>query len=270
MLGWRPRWRWGGFSARGGRDEQQDRWGVFHPPGQEGMLVVVADGMGGHRDGALAAQAVVDTAARLVQEQAALLSQEPHEALALLCQQAQTAVAGISSSAHTTLVALWLEDDQASWIHIGDSRLYLFRSGRRLLRTRDHSSAQMLVDLGEINEAEMATHPAQNRLYRSLGNNESPKPELGGEELVTGDLLVLCSDGVWGHINDSEFCLAAAASVNELDKAATGLVKRAVQRGGQRADNATLVIIRYSGSLLPGWLRRRRSVQPTFVENKNG
>jgi serine/threonine protein phosphatase PrpC len=227
------------------------------------MLAVVADGMGGHSDGARAAQAVVDTAARLVREQAELFTREPHEALDLLCRQAQESVTALSRSAHTTLVALWLYESRAYWIHVGDSRLYLFRGGRRVLRTRDHSSAQMLMELGEISEAEMASHPAQNRLYRSLGNNERPKAEIGGAETVPGDLFVLCSDGVWSYLSDSEFWLSASA--DDLRKAAAGLVKRAVQRGGARADNATLVLIRQAGALFPDWLRRLRAKPQALV-----
>lgn len=259
LLAWRSRrWRWGGASVRGARDEQQDRWGIWNTPGYPGILIVVADGMGGHRGGALAAQTVVDTAANIVREQIGLFSEEPQAALKLLCQQAQAAIAALSRSAHTTLVALWLDEKRACWVHVGDSRLYLFRGGRRVLRTRDHSSTQMLVELGEISEAEMAGHPDQNRLYRSLGNNEAPKSDIGETDSLPGDLFVLCSDGVWNYINDSEFWLSAASS-NDLSRVAESLVKRAVQRGGARADNATLVLVRHTGSILPEWLHWRRS-----------
>jgi serine/threonine protein phosphatase PrpC len=256
--GWHPYWRWGGASALGKRDEQQDRWGVWATPDKRALLAVVADGMGGHGDGALAAQAAVDTAEHFVHTQAKLLEREPREALHLLVQHTQTAVETVSRSAHTTLVALWLTQDQAYWTHIGDSRLYQLRAGRRVLRTRDHSAAQMLFELGEISETEMALHPMQNRLYRSIGGDESPKIEVNCGAVMPDDLFALCSDGAWSYLSEVEFWISARAAGPE--KAARELVVRAVKWGGDQADNATLVLIRCDGLLLQGrsWLRQLR------------
>jgi serine/threonine protein phosphatase PrpC len=249
------RWLWGGASHPGGRSEQQDRWGVFVPLEKDGVLAVVADGLGGHRDGALAAQAVVDAAEMFLHLESAALRLRPREALPCLCQQAQAAVSGVSPQAHSTLVVLWLYQDQAHWLHVGDSRFYQLRAGERLLRTRDHSAAQLLLDLGEISEAEMATHPDQNRLYRSLGSGSTAKPEIGSGTVMSEDLLILCSDGLWEHISEAE--LWAAADTKKLTLLASDLVESATKRGGERADNATLILIR--PSLRTGgwsWLRR--------------
>lgn len=246
------RWLWGAASHPGGRSEQEDRWGVFITPDRQGLLAVVADGLGGHQDGALGAQATIDAAGRFLQEQADLLRRRPAEALTLLCAQSHASIIALSPSAHSTIVALWLLDDQAHWMHVGDSRLYHLRAGRRLLRTRDHSAAQVLFELGEISEAELAAHPDQGRLYRSLGMEEAPRPTLGAGRVQANDVFALCSDGLWQHIGERELWKATAGSV-DLTTAAQQLVDRAAARGGLEADNATLVLARPVRGKLCGW-----------------
>lgn len=232
---------WGGASHIGGRDEQQDRWQVADF-GDAGLLAVVADGMGGHRDGALAAEVVVDTAVALTRQRLKDFQEQPQSLLRILCDEAAQALSQRSAAAHSTVVALWLHQGHAWWMHLGDSRCYRLRQGRRIMRTRDHSAVQMLVDLGEINEADMASHPEQNRLYRSLGGGQKPRPEVGTAPMVRDDLFVLCSDGIWEYISESE--LWAETAQSGLSEAANTLVERAVSRGGADADNATLVLVR--------------------------
>jgi serine/threonine protein phosphatase PrpC len=248
---WHQRWSWGAASHLGGRSEQQDRWGVFSPSEGEGLLALVADGLGGHRDGALAAQVVIDAAKDFIGLHAEMLRVQPQKALAMLCEQAHTAVTTVSIQAHSTIVALWLCQDQAYWMHVGDSRFYHLRAGRRLLRTRDHSAAQMLMELGEISEAEIAGHPDQNRLYRSLGSGTSPKPEIGCGSVMANDLLVLCSDGVWAQVSEAELW---AAHTGRLKMFAKALVEKATARGGAQADNATLVLIRPLPEEAKSWI----------------
>ena len=245
-------WLWGGASHRGGRGEQQDRWGVFSLPERQGLLAVVADGLGGHGDGALGAQAVIDAAGQFIRQEAAILCDRPVEALSLLCEYSHARIAAVSKLAHSTIVVLWLCGKQAHWMHVGDSRLYQLRQGGRLLRTRDHSAAQLLLDMGEIDEAELATHPEQSRLYRSLGSTESPRPELGSGLVEADDLFILCSDGVWEYVHEGEIWEAAMHS-RDLTLTATILVELAAARGGSQADNATLVLIRPSKRRLAGW-----------------
>lgn len=253
MSKWRSRWLWGGASRVGGRAEQQDRWGVFISPNRDGLLAVVADGLGGHRDGALGAQAVMDAAEMFFQTYLEYFYKQPSKALTLLCEHVQTAVLTKSRQAHSTVVALWLHQDFAHWMHVGDSRFYHLRKGRRLLRTRDHSAAQMLLELGEISESEVATHPSQSCLYRSLGGEESPRPDIGKERAQWDDLFVLCSDGIWEQIHEETLWQIAAAT-SQLSKAAVNLAEMATSRGGPDADNATLVIIRPVKSPWDRWL----------------
>lgn len=235
-------WNQGGASEVGARPEQQDRWGIFQSPDQQGLLAILADGMGGHLDGALGAQIVIDEARTFVQTPPASPSHDRLAALERLCQHMHEAINSRSETARSTVVMAWLEGDQAYWLNIGDSRLYHFRNGRRLMRTRDHSAVQLLMDLGEIDESEMATHPAQNRLYRCLGGEDPPKPDLGRFAIQAGDLLALCSDGVWEQLTETEIWDAARA--NQPAAAARLLTAQAAQRGGAVADNATLILLR--------------------------
>ena len=207
-------WHWGGASQQGGRHEQQDRWAVFEPPGKNGLLAVLADGMGGHVGGALGAQIVIDIACAFVQNPPAALRTDPSAELDQLCQRMHEAINRQSETARSTVVMVWIDRNQAYWLNIGDSRLYHFRDGQRLMRTRDHSAVQLLMDLGEINESEMATHPAQNRLYRSMGGEDAPKPDVGRFSIRSGDLLALCSDGVWEHVTESETLVLLRADPN--------------------------------------------------------
>lgn len=233
-------WDWGAASELGGRSEQQDRWGVFVSPQTEGVLAVLADGMGGHLDGAVGAQTAVAEAERFIQADAPIAN--PLAALDQLCRRMHQAIDQRSENARSTVVMVWLQQGQGYWLNVGDSRLYHFRDGQRLMRTRDHSAVQLLMDLGEITESEMGTHPAQNRLYRSLGGGETPQPDSGRVDLQPGDLLALCSDGVWEHASEQE--IQAAAQADDLTAAAQRLARQAAQRGGAQADNATLVLLR--------------------------
>ncbi len=247
-----PAWERGTASEVGGRREQQDRWGMFEPPQQDGLLALLADGMGGHLDGAMGAQIVVEEARKLAHNPTTLLRTDPLAALNQLCWDMHAAINRQSENARSTVVVLWLQGDQGYWLNVGDSRLYHFRDGRRLMRTRDHSAVQLLMDMGEIDESEMATHPAQNRLYRSLGGEERPQPDVGQITIQSGDLLALCSDGVWEHVSEEELWESAQTGAAA---AAPLLAAQATQRGGASADNATLLLLR-AANTLP---RRRRS-----------
>ncbi len=252
-------WEQGAGSHPGGRQEQQDRWGLFESPDRQGLLAIVADGMGGHRDGALGAQIVIDTARSFVLNSPKLLQSNPLAALDELSQRMHEAINLQSEAARSTLVMVWLVSAHAYWLNVGDSRLYHFRHGHRLMRTRDHSAVQLLMDLGEIKESQMATHPAQNRLYRCLGGEESPKADLGDFAVQAGDVLTLCSDGVWEHITEIEFWTMTRD--HGPARAADLLAEAAAQRGGANADNATLVLLRAgpaTAESLP-WLRRLSS-----------
>ncbi len=240
-------WQWAQAESIGAREEQQDRAVVLADADHESCLAVVADGMGGHAGGAWAAQTVVDTA-RAAWAGAALPLAEPAAFLDRVCRDAHAAlghgptVPGRAPPG-STAVFLYLHDRQAHWCHVGDSRLYLFRPGQGHRRTRDDSLVQLLVDLGEATEEEMARHPAQNRLLRSLGGGEeAPEPSHGEAAIADGDGLLLCTDGMWETITPGE--MAEALAAGDLRGAADTLVRTAASRGGPHGDNVTVVMVR--------------------------
>ena len=126
-----------------------------------------------------------------------LLDEAVEQAQALICQRVP--------GGGTTLTLALILGDRMFTAHIGDSRLYvLSEKGKLTLSTKDHSLVKRLVDLGEITEADAATHPQRNVLYRALGQTDALEPDLGQVKLVAGDLILICSDGLWGTVDKVE------------------------------------------------------------------
>jgi serine/threonine protein phosphatase PrpC len=243
-------WQAAKAEAIGGRKEQQDRVELFEARDGSERLLVLADGMGGHSGGALAAEAVVDTARALWSKH--LL--EPKAADALLRELIQNAHQRINAegeekdlSPRSTAVLLHITDHHAHWAHVGDSRLYRFRNAELVGRSLDHSVVQMLVDMGKVDEEEMATHPDQNRLTQSLGGGADPEPDLDQAEVSAGDGFVLCSDGLWEQITPEEMIEALAADALSVE--AKRLAKLAAERGGADGDNVTIAMARADGEM---------------------
>ena len=234
-------WRFGLASHIGGREEQQDRVEVIASPHGDDYLVVVADGMGGHHGGALAAQAVIDSSKAYFHK---AKTNDPLASLEELCSEAHQTVNGVgeqgSQSPGSTCVMLHLSADEACWAHVGDSRLYHFRNGEVLTQTRDHSVVQLLVSRGEMAEHEMADSPLKNQLYMRLGGEQHPKPDLGAAEVQEGDVFLLCSDGFWDAVEHHEVC--AVLSEQDLEDAVEHLVNLARERGGNAGDNITVAL----------------------------
>jgi serine/threonine protein phosphatase PrpC len=231
--------------AIGGRSEQQDRVAAFRTADGSVCLAVVADGMGGHQGGALAAQAVVDAAAAAWEETGGSVP-DPQAFVLDACRRAHAAVnregRALGIMPHSTAVFLMVDATGARWCHVGDSRLYRFRGGAMLERTRDHSLVQLMVDLGEVRESDMATHPDQNKLFKSLGGADDPEPGAGAAAVGPDDAFLLCSDGLWEQISVEE--MADALAADDLDRAAAELVDLAALRGGALGDNAAVALVR--------------------------
>ncbi len=222
----------------GGRGEQQDRVAVFESDGAR--LLVLADGLGGHDDGAAAAQAVVDAA-----DDHPKCAGPPKEYLAAIITDAHSRINAIGDegrqvrrSAHSTCVLLHVANGVATWAHVGDSRLYRFENGRLADRTMDHSVVEMMRLRGRITEEEMKTHPDQNRLYEALGGEQAPKPDFDSKTLSTGDAFLLASDGVWEHVSDEQ--LEAVFDAADFAGALEDLVARAKSAGGPTSDNLSV------------------------------
>lgn len=239
------------ISRIGGRETNEDR--AAYARSSEAVLLAVADGMGGHTQGEFAAETAVRTlgeaflreATPRLKDGAAFLSQAMtagHQAII------QWALAEhLDDIPGTTCVACVIEGGVARWAHVGDSRLYLVRDGRILIRTRDHSLARQLADLNGMDDAEAEMLPGRNVLYNSLGGYKGPEIELSKPwELKPGDSLLLCSDGLWGPLTDPE--IAVALSRGSIAAALAQLARQAENRGGYDSDNVTGLVLRWSVS----------------------
>lgn len=230
-------------SRLGARKMNQDRVGQWSTP--EALLMTVADGLGGHLHGEIAAQIAVDVLARAFQEAARPKLAQPGVFLSRAIAAAHVAILHeaetrqLSDVPRTVLVACLVQDGRAYWAHIGDCRLYLFRKGRILARTRDHSIVQMLVDEGRIREEAVATHPDRNRLLQCLGGFQAPRLEDASERLDKDDIVLLCSDGLWGPINQRQMLNALLS--RPLDEAVASLASLAEIRAGPDCDNVSVV-----------------------------
>ena len=250
----------------GGRKEQQDSLGAFSSEDGHCCLLVVADGMGGHRGGALASGMLVDIAACLWGDCRGQV-EAPRQFLEDLCQQANRDIhaAGLEQGLdpRTTVIAVLLTTAQAFWVYVGDSRLYRFHSDNRMERTSDHSLLQLLVDAGEVDESEMATHPDQNKLLRSIGEESPAKTTHGSVELQGGERFLLCSDGFWERIGPDEMLQLLAAE--NLDSAVNAAADTAAERGGPRGDNIAVVAVRAAGVAAVPKRRWRVVLKRTFA-----
>jgi PPM family protein phosphatase len=236
------------YQHKGGREEQQDRIEIFHDTKRKTHLAILADGMGGHKGGALAAQAVIDAAHDIWQKNTSA-NLHPQAMLQKICDSAHEHINKFAQQHQlvpppsSTVVVLYLINSYAYWVHIGDSRLYHFSNKKLLFRTKDHSVVQMLVDLGRIKEENMGSHPDQGRLLKGLGGGKNIEPEFGSVELSQNDVFVLCCDGFWEHITPQDM-LHSINSEENLDKSIIKLVEKAVEKGGTEGDNVSAILAR--------------------------
>ncbi len=231
----------------GGRDEQQDRVCVCESGAN--VLLCVADGMGGHKGGAVASQILAETA------------QEHWDKAKHPVKDPRAFLEGIAMDAHSrintageeqgieprsTCVLLYGTESSAYWIWIGDSRLYRFRDDGLRERTKDHSVIQMLLEMGKITEDEMATHPDQNRLLQSLGGDKDPEIAYDSVSLSENHGFVLCSDGFWETVTTDE--MGEALTSTNLSGEIKSLVAKAAERGGSTGDNIAAAVGRVKAS----------------------
>jgi serine/threonine protein phosphatase PrpC len=236
-------------SSVGARETNEDRVGHWTAPAA--VLMAVADGLGGHLHGEVAAQISIDVLGAAFMGEARATLPDP---AGFLVRALGTAHAGILREAHkrelpdtprTVIAACVVQDGHAFWTHVGDCRFYLLRKGRILARSRDHTVVQRLVDEGRIREEAMATHPHRNRLLQCLGGYQLPHIEPpASERLAKGDILLLCSDGFWGPLTQRQ--LMHALLSRPLEEAIPELVALAESCAGLECDNISVVAMTWN------------------------
>lgn len=240
-------------SRLGKRRNNEDR--LAHCYSRDALLMVIADGMGGHYYGEVAAQIAVQTLIESFQRQAGPMLDNPFLFLQQSILNGHYAISDFSEqhrledSPRTTCVACIVQNNVAYWAHAGDSRLYLIRDGRVLTHTRDHSRVQLLLDQGVINEAQAAVHPERNRVYSCLGGPRLPEIEFSHKTpLEEGDVLVLCTDGIWNAVSDET--LAKALYSDNLIHTASALLDDIDEHGGSNADNFSIIAVRWEDAYI--------------------
>ncbi len=238
-------------SKKGGRKVNQDRMGYLYT--RDSLLMLVADGMGGHARGEVAAQLTIQTMASLYQRLAQPLLPDPARYLeeAVLASHRELhryrAEHSLPEAPRTTLVACVIQQGAAVWAHVGDSRLYMLRGGRIVERTVDHSRVHHLVSAGLIRAEDAKDHPERNRIFNCIGAFVAPTVEVSRPvALRNGDTLLLCTDGLWGTLTDRQ--LAEAFQGSTVMRAVPELTEMALARAGADADNCTAVAMTWSGT----------------------
>ncbi len=232
---------------QGDRAEQQDRVALVpHPKGGGVALAVVADGMGGHTGGVLAAQQVIHTSRNNL-EQFSVRDEDPRDMLEASIKEAHMLIKASrfinEKDPHSTAVMLLLQPGKVSWAHCGDSRLYRYHDDQLIFRTIDHSYVEQLLAKGKITPQQAAVHAKRNILITSLGGQEAPKIDYGmAEDLQGGDSFLLCSDGLWGYFSDAE--LGQVLARHSARESCDILITQARQRAGGEGDNVSVAILK--------------------------
>lgn len=245
----------GRTSRLGNRESNQDRLAALEHEGV--VLLVVADGLGGKKGGALAAQTLIDTANKIfTASKLPLTNVDAFLTDILITAHHNIKQVGAEQdpplTPGTTGVLCLIQEGAAHWAHVGDSRLYLFRDGLPIYRTQDHSYVEQLYQEGQISLDNLQGHPMRNYVTRCLGLTENdPEVTLSNEvQMKTGDILLLCTDGLWDPVDDAQ--MGAIIVNGRLNDALNQLAERAEQVSYPASDNITalafqLMSVRLSG-----------------------
>ena len=238
------------ISLLGARETNQDRVSVS--VSDQAALLIACDGMGGHAEGeraAILAQVLVSE--RFSQTPQPLF--DPlgflHLVLGAAHQKVVATGAGmpLEHRPRATCALCLVQNGSAYWAHVGDSRIYHLRGGRIVTRTRDHSHVEVLVREGVISPEQSQNHPMRNFVESCLGG-EALVPEMSlsrRQPLQSGDLVLVCTDGLWANLDDAMIGAAFAAPDTDLLGALTRLSERAVANGGAGADNTSSAVLRF-------------------------
>ena len=231
-------------SQIGDRKVNEDRVGYSYS--RDVLLMVIADGMGGHEQGEVAAEIAVNEITRRFQHEARNKLRRPGEFLVSAIQSAHRAIVShaveqnLLECPRTTCVACVVQNGYAYWAHAGDSRLYVLRKGQLLAATQDHSKIQQMIDSGQITPEQAARHPDRNKIFSCLGGVVPPIIDAGHDiALEVGDTIMLSTDGFWSQIPAN--ILGSMLKKQPLVELMPGLMGEAHRRARGESDNVSVV-----------------------------
>ena len=234
------------LSRIGGRAINQDRMGYSYT--RNAGFFLVADGLGGHPQGEVASQMALQVMTGLFQSDAKTGIDDVYAFLETAIKIADRKIQrysiekGMPDSPRTTLVAALIQEGGISWIHCGDSRLYLVRDGELLAKTRDHSYIEK--SQGDSTDQKLSEGVNRNMLFTCLGSPIPPVFEITGPiALKEGDKILLCSDGLWGSLSDVEIVYDLATKT--VADAVRDLVDKALTKAGSASDNVTALALEW-------------------------
>jgi serine/threonine protein phosphatase PrpC len=237
-------------SALGDRQDNQDRAAVV--VADEAAIMLVFDGMGGHSDGARAAE----TGLRVVQEMfmsSTLPIFDPQGFLYTALARAHDEVVALGSDVavdfrpRATCAVCLVQEGGAYWAHIGDSRIYQVRDRRVLDRSRDHSHVEVLIQEGAITEEEAQDHPMRNFVECCIGG-DAPVPDMSithKQKLEAGDVLLACTDGLWSGLSEDDVAAIATPGDNNIGDNLKALSIKALNVNSPYSDNTTGAALRW-------------------------
>jgi serine/threonine protein phosphatase PrpC len=231
-------------SKVGDRKGNEDRVGYSYS--KDVLMMVIADGMGGHEQGEVAAEIAVTEITRRFQQEARNKLKKPFDFLVSAIQSAHRAIVShavernLLECPRTTCVACVIQNGYAFWAHGGDSRLYILRRGALVAATQDHSKIQQMIDSGQITPEQAAKHPDRNKIFSCLGGVVPPHIDIGREvKMETGDTVMLSTDGFWAQVPAP--LIASMLQKQAVTSLMPGLLNEAQRRAQGESDNITVV-----------------------------
>jgi serine/threonine protein phosphatase PrpC len=233
-------------SRKGGRGSNEDRMGYCYT--RNAALFLLADGMGGHPEGEVAAQMALQVMTAKFQQEASADIEDVRAFLSSAVLMAHRQILSYAAekamldSPRTTVVAALIQGDSVSWVHCGDSRLYMVRDGEMLARTRDHSYMEQRQN--ELPLMKSGEPVNRNILFTCLGSPATPVLDIAGPvSLQQGDKILLCSDGLWSTLSDVE--IIYDMGLKPVAQAVPDLVEKALDKAGGSSDNVTVIAMEW-------------------------
>ena len=238
-----------GFKSDTGRKREINQDSFFVMPGAG--IFLVADGVGGHCSGEVASRTAMTDMAAFIRENP-VPAEDGDEAL---MNYFLSLISSVNDHVHqlaqgteprgmaTTLLMLYIRNDTAYVINIGDSRAYLIRDEHIVKITEDHTFVNDLVKKGIITEVQARNHPDRNMITRAIGADETVKPDFYMFQIYSGDIILMCTDGLYNEVSEEDMCRTLLECGNMRDACAK-LVDDANRNAGN--DNITVISVRFS------------------------